>query len=171
MSDDDDDEGAPIPAGTPFYMTPSGYAAIQEELRKLWYDERTKVVEIVSWAASLGDRSENADYQYGKRRLREIDRRVRFLRKRVDAAEVVDPAAQTRRDKVFFGATVTYARPDDSETTVMIVGSEEADADHGRISWLAPIARALLGKGVGDMARVILPTGPEELEVVAIRYP
>jgi transcription elongation factor GreB len=152
-------------------MTPAGYAAIQEELRKLWYDERTKVVEIVSWAAALGDRSENADYQYGKRRLREIDRRVRFLRKRVDNAQVVDPAAQTKRDRVFFGATVTYARPDDSETTVMIVGSEEADADHGRISWLAPIARALLGKGVGDMARVVLPTGPEELEIVAIHYP
>ena len=169
--DEDEDEGAPVPAGTPFYMTPAGYAAIQEELRKLWYDERTKVVEIVSWAASLGDRSENADYQYGKRRLREIDRRVRFLRKRVDAAEVVDPAAQTRRDRVFFGATVTYARSDDSETTVMIVGSEEADADHGKISWLAPIARALLGKSVGDLARVTLPTGAEELEILAIHYP
>jgi transcription elongation factor GreB len=169
--DEDEEDGPPIPAGTPFYMTPAGYAAIQEELRKLWYDERTKVVEIVSWAAALGDRSENADYQYGKRRLREIDRRVRFLRKRVDNAQVVDPAAQTKRDRVFFGATVTYARPDDSETTVMIVGSEEADADHGRISWLAPIARALLGKGVGDMARVVLPTGAEELEIVAIHYP
>ena len=171
MDEDDDEEGAPIPAGTPFYMTPTGYAAIQEELRKLWYDERTKVVEIVSWAAALGDRSENADYQYGKRRLREIDRRVRFLRKRVDAAQVVDPAAQTRRDRVFFGATVTYARADDSETTVMIVGSEEADAERGRISWLAPIARALLGKGVGDMARVQLPTGAEALEILAIHYP
>jgi len=171
MDEDDDEEGAPIPAGRPFYMTPTGYAAIQEELRRLWYDERTKVVEIVSWAAALGDRSENADYQYGKRRLREIDRRVRFLRKRVDAAQVVDPAAQTRRDRVFFGATVTYARADDSETTVMIVGSEEADAERGRISWLAPIARALLGKGVGDMARVQLPTGAEALEILAIHYP
>jgi len=171
MDEDDDEEGAPIPAGTPFYMTPTGYAAIQEELRRLWYDERTKVVEIVSWAAALGDRSENADYQYGKRRLREIDRRVRFLRKRVDAAQVVDPAAQTRRDRVFFGATVTYARADDSETTVTIVGSEETDAERGRISWLAPIARALLGKGVGDMARVQLPTGAEALEILAIHYP
>ncbi len=189
MADEDEEEdGAPIPAGTPFYMTPQGYAAIQEELRALWYDERTKVVEIVSWAAALGDRSENADYQYGKRRLREIDRRVRFLRKRVDNAQVVDPAAQTRRDRVFFGATVTYARdrvlppaaggqgtapaaPQDSETTVMIVGSEEANAEQGRISWLAPIARALLGKGVGDVARVVLPTGAEELEILAIHYP
>jgi transcription elongation factor GreB len=171
VDDDDEEEGAAIPAGTPFYMTPAGYADIQEELRALWYDERTKVVEIVSWAAALGDRSENADYQYGKRRLREIDRRVRFLRKRVDNAQVVDPAAQTKRDRIFFGATVTYTRPDDSETTVTIVGSEEGDADHGKISWLAPIARALLGKGVGDMARVQLPTGPEELEILAIHYP
>jgi transcription elongation factor GreB len=171
VDDDDEEEGAAIPAGTPFYMTPAGYAAIQEELRALWYDERTKVVEIVSWAAALGDRSENADYQYGKRRLREIDRRVRFLRKRVDNAQVVDPAAQTKRDRIFFGATVTYARSDDSEVTVTIVGSEEADADHGKISWLAPIARALLGKGVGDMARVLLPTGPVELEILAIHYP
>lgn len=171
VDDDDEEEGAAIPAGTPFYMTPAGYAAIQEELRTLWYDERTKVVEIVSWAAALGDRSENADYQYGKRRLREIDRRVRFLRKRVDNAQVVDPAAQTKRDRIFFGATVTYARSDDSEVTVTIMGSEEADADHGKISWLAPIARALLGKGLGDMARVLLPTGPEELEILAIHYP
>ncbi|WP_160123274.1 transcription elongation factor GreB [Rhodovarius lipocyclicus] len=171
MSDDDDEDGPPLPKGRPYYMTPEGHAAMQEELRALWYGERPKVVEVVSWAAALGDRSENADYQYGKRRLREIDRRVRFLRKRLDAAEVVDAAKQTRRDQVFFGATVTYARPDDSEVTVTIVGSDEADADAGRISWIAPIARALLGKRVGDTARVPLPGGAEEIEITEIRYP
>ncbi len=152
-------------------MTPAGFAAMQAELRALWHGERPKVVEVVSWAAALGDRSENADYQYGKRRLREIDRRVRFLRKRLEAAEIVDPAAQTRRDQVFFGATVTYVRPDDSEVTVTIVGTDEADADAGRISWVSPIARALLGRRVGDMARVALPGGAEEIELLAIRYP
>src|SRR3712207_336173 len=132
MSDDGDDEddgaGPPgLPPGTPFYMTPAGHAALVEELRRLWSKERPKVVEVVSWAAGLGDRSENADYQYGKRRLREIDRRVRFLRKRLERVQVVDPARQARRDQVFFGATVTYAREDDRETTVTIVGVDEAD--------------------------------------------
>lgn len=172
--DDEDDDDAPagMPPGTPFYMTPEGHAAMVEELRALWSDERPKVVEIVSWAAALGDRSENADYQYGKRRLREIDRRVRFLRKRLERAEVVDPAKQPRRDRVFFGATVTYARlSDDEERTISIVGVDEADAERGRVSWVAPVARALLGKGVGDTARVRVPQGVEELEVVAIRYP
>src|SRR5919199_4635618 len=118
--DDEEDAGPPgLPPGTPFYMTPAGQAALAEELRRLWYDERPKVVEVVSWAASLGDRSENADYQYGKRRLREIDRRLRFLRRRLDRAQVVDPARPARRDRVFFGATVTYARAsDDAEATV-----------------------------------------------------
>jgi transcription elongation factor GreB len=112
MSDDDEDDEAPpgLPAGTPFYMTPAGQAALVEELRRLWSEERPKVVEVVSWAAGLGDRSENADYQYGKRRLREIDRRVRFLRKRLEKVQVVDPAKTPKRDQVFFGATVTYAR-------------------------------------------------------------
>ncbi|MBC7431308.1 MAG: transcription elongation factor GreB [Rubritepida sp.] len=166
----DEDEPPPIPAGTPFYTTPSGYAALQAEMAALWYGERPKVTEIVSWAAGLGDRSENADYQYGKRRLREIDRRVRFLRQRINAAQVIDPTAQTRRDRVYFGATVTYARDDDSEATVMIVGSEEAVAGQGRISWLSPVARALLGKSVGDTVRVTLPGGGEALEIVAIDY-
>ena len=184
---DDDDEAPSIPAGAPFYMTPAGFTALQAEIQALWYGERPKVTEIVSWAAGLGDRSENADYQYGKRRLREIDRRVRFLRQRINAAQVIDPTAQTRRDRVFFGATVTYARSgvrsaegkapslesaayDDSEATVMIVGSEEADAEHGRISWLSPVARALLGKEVGDTVRLALPGGAELLEIVAIDY-
>ncbi len=192
MSDDDeDDEAGPpgLPAGTPFYMTPAGQAALAEELRALWYDERTKVVAIVSWAAAQGDRSENADYQYGKRRLREIDRRVRFLRKRLEQVQVVDPSAQTRRDRVFFGATVTYARGvrssgaegggresaaptwDDSEQTVTIVGVDETDGARRRISWVSPVARALLGKRVGDVVKVRMPQGVEEIEVIAIDYP
>jgi transcription elongation factor GreB len=171
--DDDEDEAGPpgLPPGTPFYMTPAGHAALVEELRRLWSEERPKVVEVVSWAASLGDRSENADYQYGKRRLREIDRRVRFLRKRLERVQVVDPAAQPRRGTVFFGATVTYARADDSEVTVTIVGVDEADTARGRISWVAPVARALLGRQAGDLVRLRTPQGSEEIEVVAIRYP
>ncbi len=192
MSDDDDeDEAGPpgLPAGTPFYMTPAGQAALAEELRALWYDERTKVVAIVSWAAAQGDRSENADYQYGKRRLREIDRRVRFLRKRLDKVQVVDPSGQTRRDQVFFGATVTYARGvrsseaaggaresavqkwDDSEQRVTIVGVDETDGALRRISWVSPVARALLGKRVGDVVQVRMPQGVEEIELLAIEYP
>ncbi len=175
--DDEDDEedgaGAPpgLPPGTPFYMTPAGHAALQDELRRLWSEERPKVVEVVSWAAGLGDRSENADYQYGKRRLREIDRRVRFLRKRLERVQVVDPAAQARRDQAFFGATVTYAREDDTEVTVTIVGVDEADTARGRISWVAPVARALLGARVGDLVRLRTPQGVEEVEVLAVRYP
>jgi len=172
MDEDDEDDAPPgLPPGTPFYMTPAGHAALQAELRTLWQEERPKVVEVVAWAASLGDRSENADYQYGKRRLREIDRRVRFLRKRLERVQVVDPAAQSRRDQVFFGATVTYAREDDSEVTVTIVGVDEAEAEQGRISWVSPVARALLKARVGDLVRIRTPNGPEEVEVVAIRYP
>ena len=149
MAEDEDEEAGPpgLPPGTPFYMTPAGHAALQDELRRLWSEERPRVVEVVSWAAGLGDRSENADYQYGKRRLREIDRRL------------------------FFGATVTYLRADDSEVTVPIVGVDEADTAKGRISWVAPVARALLGKRVGDLVRLRAPQGTEEIEVVAIRYP
>lgn len=174
MSGDDEDgeDGPPgLPPGTPFYMTPAGAAALREELRVLWEDERPKVVEIVSWAASLGDRSENADYQYGKRRLRQIDGRVRFLRRRLDRVQVVDPAAQAKHDQVFFGATVTYARmSDDAEVTIRIVGVDEADADRGDVSWVAPVARALLGARVGDLRRVRTPAGVEEVEVVEIAY-
>lgn len=171
--DDDEDEGPPgLPPGTPFYMTPAGAAALREELRKLWEEERPKVVEVVSWAAGLGDRSENADYQYGKRRLRQIDGRVRFLRKRLEKVQVVDPAAQTRRDQVFFGATVTYARAsDDAEVTITIVGVDEADSAKGRISWVAPVARALLGAKAGDTRKLRTPAGAEEIEVVDIAYP
>jgi transcription elongation factor GreB len=193
MADEEEegDEGPPgLPPGTPFYMTPAGAAALRAELKRLWDEERPKVVEVVAWAASLGDRSENADYQYGKRRLREIDRRVRFLRKRLERVRVVDPAAQARRDQVFFGATVTYARirslegearqresaaprstSDDAEVTITIVGVDEADAEAGRISWIAPVARTLLGARVGDTRRLRTPAGVEEIEVVAIAYP
>ncbi|WP_456308279.1 transcription elongation factor GreB [Roseomonas rosulenta] len=153
-------------------MTPAGAAALREELRALWEDERPKVVEVVSWAASLGDRSENADYQYGKRRLRQIDGRVRFLRKRLERVQVVDPAAQAKRDQVFFGATVTYARmSDDAEVTIRIVGVDEADADRGDIAWVAPVARALLGARLGDVRRVRTPAGVDEVEIIAITYP
>ena len=171
--DDEDDEGPPgLPPGTPFYMTPGGAAAFREELRVLWEDERPKGVEVVSWAAGLGDRSENADYQYGKRRLRQIDGRVRFIRRRLEKVQVVDPAAQTRRDQVFFGATVTYARlSDDAEVTITIVGVDETDSARGRISWVAPVARALLGAKVGDTRKLRTPAGAEEIEVVDIAYP
>ena len=174
MADDEDEEDGPpgLPPGTPFYMTPAGAEGLRAELRRLWEEERPKVVEVVSWAAGLGDRSENADYLYGKRRLREIDRRVRFLRKRLERVQVVDPAAQTRRDQVFFGASVTYAREsDDTEVTVTIVGVDEADADAGRISWVAPVARALLGARVGDVRRIRVPGGAEAVEIVTIEYP
>ncbi len=175
-ADEEDDEnggGAPpgLPRDAPFVMSPEGHAALAEEARRLWQEERPRVVEVVSWAASLGDRSENADYQYGKRRLREIDRRLRFLRRRLDRAQMVDPARPARRDRVFFGATVSYAREDGAEATVTIVGLDEADAARGRISYAAPVARALLGASVGDLVRLRSPGGVEELEVLAIRYP
>jgi transcription elongation factor GreB len=174
MADEDEEgEDSPpgLPPGTPFYMTPAGAEALRAELRRLWEEERPKVVEVVSWAAGLGDRSENADYQYGKRRLRQIDARVRFLRKRLERVQVVDPAAQAKRDQVFFGATVTYARlSDDAEVTVTIVGVDEADAEAGRISWVSPVARALLGARVGDTRRVRTPAGVEGVEVVGISF-
>ncbi len=175
MADDDEEEeeGPPgLPPGTPFYMTPAGVDMLRAELRKLWDQERPKVVEVVSWAAGLGDRSENADYQYGKRRLRQIDARVRFLRKRLEGVQVVDPSTQARRDQVFFGATVTYARStDDAEVTVTIVGMDEAEAKAGRIAWVTPVARALLGAKVGDTRKLRTPAGLEEIEVLAIAYP
>jgi len=171
MNDEDDEAPPGLPPGTPFYMTPSGHAALEEELRQLWTEARPKVVEIVSWAAGLGDRSENADYQYGKRRLREIDRRVHFIRKRLEKVQVVDPAAQTRRDQVFFGATVTYAHADDREVTITIVGVDEADSSAGRISWVSPVARALLGARIGDLVRLHTPQGIVPVEVVTIAYP
>ncbi|CAA7614780.1 Transcription elongation factor GreB [Magnetospirillum sp. LM-5] len=169
--DDDLPEGvAPIPKGSPNYITPAGFARLQAELRELTRVERPKVVEVVSWAAGNGDRSENGDYIYGKKRLREIDRRIRFLTKRVEAARVVDPAAQTNRDQVFFGATVTYATSKGIQRTITIVGIDEADMTKGRVSWIAPIARALMKAAEGDEVPFRAPGGPETLEVVEISY-
>ncbi len=167
---DDDDEPDELPQGLKNYMTPKGFAALQEELRVLTREERPKVVEIVSWAAGNGDRSENGDYLYGKKRLREIDRRLRYLTKRIDNAEVVHPEQQKRRDQVFFGATVTYARMDNSEHTVTIVGVDEADLAKGKINWVSPVARALLKARVGDEVTVRLGDHKETLEVIDIRY-
>ncbi|HKR19356.1 MAG TPA: transcription elongation factor GreB [Stellaceae bacterium] len=165
------DSGPALPAGAKNYITATGHRRLQDELKALIKVERPKVVETVAWAAGNGDRSENGDYIYGKKRLREIDSRIRFLTKRLEIAEVVNPAAQTNRDQVFFGATVTYATPDDKEHTVTIVGIDEADADHGKVSWIAPVARALLKARVGDVVEIKGPRGPGAVEVVAIEYP
>jgi transcription elongation factor GreB len=164
------DEAPAIPAGVKNYMTPDGHRRMQEELRQLLREERPKTVEVVAWAAGNGDRSENGDYIYGKKRLREIDRRIRFLSKRLEIAEIVDPARQTRRDQVFFGASVTYADPRGGEKTVTIVGIDEADLERGQVSWISPIARALLKAHEGDVVALRTPTGVEEIEVLEIRY-
>jgi transcription elongation factor GreB len=168
--EDDDDEDDSLPRGQKNYMRPQGLRNLQEELRQLVRVERPKVVEIVSWAAGNGDRSENGDYIYGKKRLREIDRRIRFLTKRIGNAEVVDPALQKNRDQVFFGATVTYANARDEEQTVTIVGIDEADMDKGLMSWISPIARALLKAQEGDMVEVRTPSGKDRIEIIEIRY-
>jgi transcription elongation factor GreB len=159
-----------IPAGSKNYLTPAGYQTLREELLHLIDVDRPEVVRTVTWAASNGDRSENADYIYGKRRLREIDRRVRFLTKRLDNAEVVDPARQVNTQQVFFGATVTYAVTSGEQKVITIVGIDEASPAHGKVSWISPIARAVLKARVGDVVRLRNPGGSEELEIVAIRY-
>ncbi len=170
--DDDDDAEAPgLPPGVSRYITPAGLARMEAELRALMRDERPRIVEIVSWAAGNGDRSENGDYLYGKKRLREIDRRARFLGKRIDKAQPVDPAAQTRRDRVFFGATVSYVDEADAVRTVTIVGVDEAELGRGQVSLASPIARALMGRQVGDEVRLATPRGSTLLEVTAIAYP
>jgi len=166
-----DAESAGIPPGRKNYITPAGFAALQAELRQLRREERPRVVETVAWAAGNGDRSENGDYIYGKKRLREIDRRIRFLLKRLEIAEVVDPSRQKNRDRVFFGATVTYADARDVERTVRIVGIDEANHDRGEVSWVSPIARALLRAQEGDIVRMHTPTGIESIEIVEISYP
>ena len=164
-------EPAPLPPGTKNYITRAGFDALQAELRDLLKVQRPRVVETVSWAAGNGDRSENGDYIYGKKRLREIDHRIRFLTKRLEIAEVVDPAQQKARDRAFFGATVTYEDREGQERTVTIVGIDEADADRGRVSWISPVARALLKARIGDAVELRTPAGPEPIEVVAISYP
>jgi len=167
---DGEEELVPLPAGSPNYMTPAGFRRLDDELKQLSRVERPKVVEVVSWAAGNGDRSENGDYIYGKRRLREIDRRIRFLRKRLEICKVVDPAQQTNRDRVFFGATVTYAAAQGGELTVKIVGVDEADFEQGQISWVSPIARALLRGSIGDSVKVKTPAGLDTIEILAIAY-
>ena len=157
------------PQGVKNYITPAGYARMKSEFKQLLDVERPEVVGIVHWAASNGDRSENGDYIYGKRRLREIDRRIRFVMKRLEIAEVVDPRDQDP-DQVFFGATVTYRDSSGTERTVSIVGTDEVDPARGRISWVSPVARALLRARAGDVVMLTTPVGVEELEVTSIRY-
>lgn len=171
LDDDDEDGLPPLPAGAKNYMTPEGFERMRDERHQLLRVERPKVVEIVSWAAGNGDRSENGDYLYGKKRLREIDRRIRFLTKRLESAEVVYPERQTNRSQVFFGATVTYADGEGLERTVTIVGRDEVDLDRQRISWVSPVARTLLKARVGDVLALRNPKGVEEIEVLEIRYP
>ncbi len=169
----DDEELTPsaqLPAGVKNYITPGGYRKLQEELDHLWKVERPALVKTITWAASNGDRSENGDYIYGKKRLREIDRRVRFLRKRLEMAEVVDPSQRAECDQVFFGATVTVCGTDGCENTYSIVGVDEADVAGGRISWVSPLARALLKMREGEVAMLHTPTGVNELEVISIVY-
>lgn len=173
-ADDEDDGGGalpPLPAGARNYITPAGYRRLREELMTLLDDERPKVVETVSWAAKNGDRSENGDYLYGKKRLREIDRRIRFLTKRLDIAEVADPSTHHGNDQVFFGATVTYANARGEARTVTIKGIDEADSLRGEVSWISPIARALLKAREGDEVQLATPAGVERIEVLEVRYP
>jgi transcription elongation factor GreB len=172
-SEDEDDESlAPaLPTGTKNYMTPQGYDRMRSELLQLIDDERPKVVEIVHWAASNGDRSENGDYIYGKKRLREIDRRIRFLTKRLELASVSDPSIHLGNEQIFFGATVTYADLQGQATTVTILGIDEADSLKGQVSWVSPIARALLKSRVGDVVKLQTPKGVQDIEVVQVSYP
>jgi transcription elongation factor GreB len=169
--DEDDVAAAVLPQGAKNYITVAGYRRLREELMTLLDEERPKVVETVSWAAKNGDRSENGDYLYGKKRLREIDRRIRFLTRRLDIAEVVDPSLHHGNEQVFFGATVRYASDHGDERTICIIGVDEAESAQGEVSWIAPIARALLKARVGDEVRLTTPRGVEVLEVLEVRYP
>ena len=170
--DEDDlpDEIAGLPAGAKNYMTPQGFERMREELMTLMRKERPEVVQVVSWAAANGDRSENGDYLYGKKRLREIDRRVRYLSKRLANAEVVDPMKRPKTDQVFFGATVTCANEKGEERTVKIVGVDEVELAKGHVSWISPIARALLRAEEGDVVKLRTPQGVEDIEIVQVRY-
>lgn len=175
-TDAEEDDGfdgiaPPIPAGSKNYMTPGGFARLRAELLTLMDDERPKVVEAVHWAAKNGDRSENGDYLYGKKRLREIDRRIRFLSKRLEIAEVTDPSVHHGSDQIFFGATVRYVDETGDERDVTILGIDEADSTHSQISWISPIARALLKLREGDVVKLATPGGTHELEVMSVRYP
>ena len=170
---DDDDALSPalqLPPGGRNYMTPAGHARLLAEQEELIRNERPRIVEIVAWAASNGDRSENGDYLYGKKRLREIDRRIRFLNKRLENAQVVDPLAQGENDQIFFGATVTLRFDDEPKQTFAIVGIDEADAARGRISWISPLARALIKAREGDALRFKTPAGIRDIDIVSVRY-
>jgi transcription elongation factor GreB len=170
---DDEDEEASVPAlpaGTKNYITPAGFKRLKDEALHLLDRERPELVKVIQWAASNGDRSENADYIYGKRRLREIDRRIRFLTRRLDAAVVVDPAQREPTDQVFFGATVTVAHGDGSEKTYAIVGIDEADVGRGRISWISPLARTLIKAREGDTVILRTPGGEDALEILEVAY-
>ena len=170
--DDDDDAGLPpIPSGGKNYITPQGYARIRSELLQLIDEERPKVVEIVHWAASNGDRSENGDYIYGKKRLREIDRRIRFLTKRMELASITDPCVHHGSDQVFFGATVTYEDMQGFAKTITILGIDEADSLQSQVSWVSPVARALLKARVGDVVNLQTPAGMQAIEVTLVSYP
>ena len=169
--EDDDLALPPLPAGSKNYITPLGYATLRAELFELIDNERPKIVDIVHWAASNGDRSENGDYHYGKKRLREIDRRIRFLTKRLEIAEITDPSNHHGKDQVFFGATVTYVDEADVERTVTILGIDEADSLKAEVTWVSPIARALLKSREGDVVKLVTPVGVQEVEVVEVRYP
>ena len=160
----------PSYAGT-HYMTPNGYTVLERELYWLLHDERPKIVEVVSWAAGNGDRSENGDYIYNKKRLREIDRRARYLTKKLENTKVVDPKQQQNIDRVFFGAKVTYVREDDAKVTVHLVGDDEADFSKGKINWLSPVGKALLKSEEGDVVKVRLDTAIEEIEILEVSYP
>ena len=174
-SDGDDEDDLPedmggLPVTAKNYMTPEGFARMRDELNTLMRKERPEVVKVVTWAAGNGDRSENGDYIYGKKRLREIDRRVRYLSKRLANAEVVDPAKRAKTDQVFFGATVTTANAENKERTIKIVGVDEVDLTKGHVSWISPIARALLRAQEGDVVRLRTPAGDEEIEIVKVVY-
>jgi transcription elongation factor GreB len=155
----------------PNYITPAGYRRLREEYEALYGVERPKLVETIAWAAANGDRSENGDYIYGRKKLREVDRRINWLSKRMADAKVVDPAAQPERARIWFGATVTLVDEQDVERTLTLVGEDESDAARGLIAWSSPIGRAIRGAAVGDLRRVMLPVGERELEIVAISYP
>jgi transcription elongation factor GreB len=158
-------------AGAPRnYMTPHGYARLKTELKQLLDSERPELVKVVAWAASNGDRSENGDYIYGKKRLREIDRRIRYLTKRLESSVVVDPAARGESDQIYFGATVTYSTRSGDERKISIVGIDEVDPVRGRVSWISPIAKVLLRRQAGDIVRLATPAGMEEIEVLDVRY-
>ena len=170
---DDDEELAlvPIPSGGKNYITPQGYQRLRVELLELIDNERPKIVEVVHWAASNGDRSENGDYHYGKKRLREIDRRIRFLTQRLEIAQISNPSLHHGSDQVFFGATVTYAQAGGAEHSVTILGVDEAETGLGQISWISPVARALLKSRVGDEVNLVTPNGVQQLEVLNVNYP